>query len=134
VIHGIVKLKERQRERGGTEVRNGSKTGVTEFSIAMWRTAVRGLITALLGTLGRVLISRLVGAPPRVAYWQSRLPSVLNRDMPVTGRAYPDKILFEWDEGDKEEGEPHAGGSAYDGRVMTSRTETRSGISDLAFV
>lgn len=43
-------------------------------------------------------------------------------------------ILLEWDEGDKEEGEPHAGGSAYDGRVMTFRTDTRSAINDLEFV
>lgn len=43
-------------------------------------------------------------------------------------------ILFEWNEGDKEEGEPHAGGSAHDGHVMTSRTDTRSAIDDLAFV
>jgi len=104
------------------------------FSGAVWRTPVRGLVTALVGTLVCILISRLVRAPPHIARRQGRLPSVLNRNVPVTGRAYPDVILFERHEGDKEEGKPHAGGSAHDGRVMTSRTDTRSAISDLASV
>src|ERR1700744_2199060 len=44
-------------------------------SRAVWRTTVRGLITALVGTLVCMLISWLVRAPPRITRWQRRLPS-----------------------------------------------------------
>lgn len=40
-------------------------------------------------------------------------------------------ILFEWDEGNKEEREPHAGGSAHDGRcVIWSSEPSKRGKRD----
>jgi len=106
------------------------------ISVAAWWAVVRGLVPGRgrLRTLVCMLISRLVSTPPYIPCWQSRFPSVLNGNIPVTRRTYPDLVLPERNDAHEKEREPHARGGANSGHIMAFGTDARVAVNDLELV